>query len=225
MTCKDYLKSSNFTTLTISNILTLNDIQTKVMYNLYINSILSSNNPIFVRMGSVPVLKYKSISSALFPFSSLIDPSPDYTFQTINSAFTSNMNISNISKLNVKVNNQSVTNIFIKFEYNSNVFAVTSYNISYTYKSFGSFPFRVFTQFGSNDLITTRSIINIQSIQYYPFTSLAVNKFDLNCSLNGLNLNCFINLNISNFGQSNQLITVDFGDGSFQDIEVNTYCK
>ena len=116
--------------------------------------------------------------------------------------------------------------MFIKFEYDSSVFAVSSYNKTYTYKTFGSFFIRLHSPYGINDLITTsKTFINVQSIQNYPFSQLSVNKFELNCNLNGLNLSCLIKLNISNYGQSNQLITFDFNDGSFQDIEVNTYCK
>ena len=192
--------------------------------NLFMGSILSPNNPIFVRMGSVPVLK-SSVNRTRIRFNSFIDPSPDYTFKTSNNVFVSNMKLPNVSTLNVTIRGKVVTNIFIKFEYNNSVFAVTSYNQAYTYTSFGSFAFRVYTKFGGNDLFASRTIINIQKIQYYPFSNFSLNKFQLNCSLNGLNLNCFINLNISNYGQSNQIITLDFNDGSFQDIGVNSYCE
>ena len=227
MRCKDYLNSSTFTTLTISNIVKLKDLQMKAGYNIFTQPTLSPTSPILIKMGSIPVLKF---SSSTVYFTSVIDPFPDFTFQTLNNSIDLNTKLSNIKWLNDSIttgnlSNKKYWNMFIKFEYNSNVFALISYNKTYTYKSLGTFAFRVASSYGVNDLIASRSIITVQSIQSYPFTQMVVNKFTLNCSLTGLNLSCFIQLNISNYGQSNQVITLDFNDGSFQDIEVNSYCK
>ena len=222
MRCKDYLSSPTFTTLTIANSLKLSDLQLKSGYNIFTKSVLSPTNPILVKMGSIPVLQYKT-SIANIRFTNAINPFPDYTFLTANNFIISNTKLTNITKLSYP--NKNYWNMFIKFEYNSSVFALTSYNITNRFTSFGSFALRVYSLYALNDLFPNRTMINIQSIQKYPFSSLVVNKFELNCSLSGLYLNCSISLNISNYGQSNQLITLDYNDGSFQDIQVNPYCK
>ena len=222
MRCKDYLSSPTFTTLTIANSLKLSDLQLKSGYNIFTKSVLSPTNPILIKMGSIPVLQFKT-STAYFSFTSVIDPSPDYSFITANNFIILNTELKNITKLIFP--NTNYWNMLIKFEYNSSVFALTSYNKTFKYQSLGTFALRVASSYGTNNLISSRSLISVQSIQTYPFSQLSVNRFKLNCDLNGLILNCFIQLNISNYGQSNQLITFVFNDGLSQDIEVNPYCK
>ena len=131
MRCKDYFKSTNFTFVTISTILTLNQLTMSTDSNLYLSSILSSN-PILVPMGSVPVIKYivSNTNSRTIRFNSTIDPSPDYTFIS-NPLIASNMQLANFTKLNFfsPTSNLTYWNMFVKFGYFTNdTLALTSFN-------------------------------------------------------------------------------------------------
>ena len=89
----------------------LNNLQQKTGNNIFTKTVLSPSNPIWVKMGSIPVLQYKT-SSAWVYFSTVIEPFPDFTFLTSNNAIVSNAKLSNITKLNLALKNKIYWNMF-----------------------------------------------------------------------------------------------------------------
>lgn len=173
-----------------------------------------------VKKGYVPYLE-TNIGYNYINFNTTNDTSsPDYISQINGSVFM------NISELFCYDKNKLFKNIAINFKYNTSDLILSNYTFNYTFTLFGSFLFNVYTAFGGNLLNSKLNFINIQSIKDYPFNNIQINIFDLNCSLtNGLSLECFLKVNISNYANSFEIVSIDFGDGTSNLIQFNPYCK
>ena len=125
------------------------------------------------------------------------------------------------------INNRTYTNFLINFVFdNPNQEILSNYTLTYSYKLFGSFPVNIFTLFGGNLFSPSKKFINVQQIETYPFQSIQINQFDLNCLIKGENLDCFLKVNLSNYANSFQQITIDYGDEiSYESFKINPYCK
>jgi hypothetical protein len=135
----------------------------------------------------------------------------------------------NITSLKYAFLNKIYNNFLINFLYNNeNQTILSNYTQNYTYKLFGSFVINVNTLFGGNLLSSSNKFINVQRIKTYPFGSIQINKFELNCTLNNesVRLDCILRVNLSNYANSFQQITIDYGDGISNDsFMINPYCK
>ena len=117
-------------------------------------------------------------------------------------------------------------NVAINFVYyNPNQTLTSNFSLNNVYKLFGSFRLNVYTNFGGNVLNSQKRLVNVQQIDTYPFRSIQINQFQLDCSLNVLTLDCVIMINISNYANSFQKITIDYGNNIYDSFRINPYCK
>ena len=212
--------------LTIIDKIELGRLTASTGKNFYTKSQFSSRSkPIFVKKGYVPIMK-RSISNSPLFLSNLNDINRVADFFCVNANMSLNetSQLSNLTEINFSYS-KNVAISFI-FSYQNNQLDLSNYTINHVYSLFGSFVFHVYTSLGGNILSPSRNYINVQRIETYPFRSIEVNQFDLNCSLNGLRLDCILRLNLSNYANSYQVITIDYGDGiSFDSFRINPYCK
>jgi hypothetical protein len=176
--------------------------------------------PIFVKKGYLPIMKRSALSSPLL-LSTLnnINTGPDYFCLNANMSLNINSHLFNCTKISMLVEINFVFN-------NPNQTVLSNYTINHVYDLFGSFTFYVYTLFGGNILTNKRLYVNVQRIETYPFQSIEIKQFNLNCSLNEMRLDCILRVNLSNYANSFQQITIDYGDGiSFDSFMINPYCK
>ena len=193
--------------------------------NLFLKSQLNLKGPFIVKKGYVPIIRKHTIGS--YKVSGIIDSIPDFICLTKNNSQNKSIlfnltKISYLSKVNI------YTNVFINFVYNNpNQTWLSNYNLTYAYTSFGSFSVNVYTLFGGNVLSEFNKFINVQRIQtLYPFRKIQMNLFEINCSFNSTTLiDCYLKINISNYANPYQPITIDYGDGIFESFTINPYCK
>ena len=229
ISCKDYLKNSTINT----NLTIIDQIETPKLSqsngaNLFLTSEWNLLKPFVVRKGYVPLLR--RFSSSSITISNKNDSaSPDYF--CLYNKITDSTNFSlifNLTSLTYLYTDKNIyTNFIINFVFNNpNQTVLSNYTLNYSYKTFGSFPINVFTLFGGNLLSLLKSYINVQRIERYPFREMQINQFDFNCSLlNDLRLDCTLIINISNYANSFQQITIDYGDGiSYESFRINPYC-
>ncbi len=229
VTCKDYLKSSS----TISNLTIIDSIETPTLQlasgslNIFFTSEWNLTKPFMIKKGYVPLLRRYYDSKAMV--SNIIDPNySDYLCLNGKNIQTNERIIFNISRLYyLHTDNKIYNNFLINFVFNNpNQTYLSNYTFNYSYNLFGSFPVNVYTLFGGILLTPSNKYINIQRIQTYPFKVIQMNKFELNCSLANLRLDCFLRVNLSNYADSFQQITIDYGDGiRFDSFRLNPYCK
>ena len=195
--------------------------------NLFFTSKWNLLKPFVIKKGYVPLLRRYSDSRTVVVKNDTI--SPDYFCLNRKNLQTNESFIFNISSLKYlhASDNKIYTNFQLNFVFNNqNQFILSNYTLNYSYNLFGSFPVNVYTLFGGNLLTQSKKYINVQRIQTYPFGSIKINRFDFNCTLNGLKLDCLLRLNISNYANSFQQMTIDYGDGiSFDSFQINPYCK
>ena len=228
--CKDYLKTStNNVNLTIIDQIETPKMSLSYGNNLFFTSQWNLSKPFLIQKGYVPILR-RSASSSRVIGSKNDSMSPDFLCllkKNINNNQSSIFNISILKYLHT--DNKIYTNSLINFVFNinSNQLILSNYSLNYSYNLFGSFPVNVFTLFGGNIFSTSKKFINVQRIQTYPpIQSIDINQFDLNCSLNDLKLDCILRVNLSNYANSFEQITIDYGDGlSFDSFRINPYCK
>ena len=224
ISCKDYLNQTNNFNLTIIDKI---DIPNRLLAsngkNFYYKSQFGS--AITVKKGYVPIMKrdrntdvyISNISNSLYP---------DY-FCLNKNALDKTSQIFNLTQINFINTGKFYRNVAINFIYNeSNLIILSNYSLNRTYNIFGSFSTSVYSLFGGNYLNYPRYCVFVQQAKTYPFRDIQIERFDLNCSLNGSKIDCVLKVNISNYANSYQQITIDYGDGiSFESFQINPYCK
>ena len=225
ISCKDYLKNSTINT----NLTIIDQIETPKMSltyrnNFYFTSQWNLLKPFVIKKGYVPLLRRFSASNA-YVSNKNDSISPDYFCLSNRNVVTNESFVFNISSFKYSYGNKIYTNFLIDFVFiNQNESTLSNYTFNYSYSLFGSFLVNINTLFSGN-ILTDVKFINVQRIQTYPFRSIQINQFYLNCSLNNLRLDCFLKLNFSNYANSFQQITIDYGDGiSFDSFRINPYC-
>jgi hypothetical protein len=226
ISCKDYLDQTNNFKLTIIDRIDIpNRLLASFGRNFYYKSQFGST-PITVKKGYVPIMKrdrdtivyISDISNSLYP---------DYFCSNKNASLNKTSQIFNLTQINLINTGKSYKNVAINFIYNdSNQIILSNYSLNRTYNIFGSFSTSVYTLFGGNYLNSQRFYVYVQQAKEYPFRDIQIERFELNCTLNGLILNCFLRVNISSYANSFQQITIDYGDGlNFDSFQINPYCK
>ena len=226
ISCKDYLKNSTINT----NLTIIDQIETPKMsltyrINFYFTSQWNLLKPFVIKKGYVPLLRRFSDSNA-YVSNKNDSISPDYFCLNSKNVTNNESFIFNISSIKSSSGNR--VNLLINLVFNNpNQTILSNFTLNYSYKLFGTFPVNIHTLFGGNLLSSSRKYINVQRISSYPFESIVINQFDLNCTLNeSLRLDCILRVNLSNYANSFQQITIDYGDGvSFDSFMINPYCK
>ena len=226
VSCKDYLKiSTNNLNLTIIDQIETPKMSISVGKNIFFTSDWNLAKPFMIKKGYVPLLRKFSNSNSWI--SKMIDPiSPDYFCLNSKNVTNNESFIFNISSIKSSSGNR--VNLLINLVFNNpNQTILSNFTLNYSYKLFGTFPVNIHTLFGGNLLSSSRKYINVQRISSYPFESIVINQFDLNCTLNeSLRLDCILRVNLSNYANSFQQITIDYGDGiSFDSFTINPYCN
>lgn len=226
ISCKDYLRTSNITS---TNLTIIDRIETPKLTlgfgkNLFFTSQWNLSKPFLIKKGYVPLLKRFSNSYIMIANKNDSILPDYYCLNSIRNNESSLFKLSTINYLNT--DNKTYNNILINFEFNNpNQTILTNYSQSYVYKLFGSFAINAYTSYGGNLLTEPRRFINVQRIKTYPFGNIQINKFELGCTLNMSRLDCILLVNISNYANSYQQLTIDYGDGSFGSFRINPYCK
>ena len=229
ISCKDYLKlSTNNLKLTIIDQIETPKLSISRGSNIFFSSEWNLSKPFIIKKGYVPLLR--RFSNSFSTVSAKNDSiSPDYLCLYSKNNNTNESFIFNITSYKyLHTDNKIYTNFQINFIFNNpNETLLSNYTIeNYSINLFGTFPVNVYSVFAGNILTNQNKLINVQRIQTYPFRSIQLNQFDLSCSLNGLRLDCILRLNLSNYANSFQQITIDYGDGiSFGTFMINPYCK
>ena len=192
--------------------------------NLFLKSQWNLTKPFIVKKGYVPIIRKYAAGS--YKASGIIYSTPDFT--CLNQKIVEDNNKSilfNLSQIYFLNSNKIYTNVFINFVYNNpNQTLLSNYNLTYAYTSMGQFSVNVYTLFGGNILSQTNKYINVQSIKTYPFRKIQMNQFVINCTFNSFNLECNLSIVISNYANSYEQITIDYGDGSYDLFTINPYC-
>ncbi len=227
ISCKDYLKiSTRETKLTIIDQMETPKMSLTYGNNFFLTSKWNLSQPLLIKKGYVPLLRRFSYSTSMV--SAKNDSiSPDYICLSSKNVQTNESFIFNISSLKFFYSSRSYTNFLIDFVFNNpNQMILSNFSLNYTFQLFGSFPINIFTLFGGNYLSSTNKFVNVQRIQSYPFRSIQINQFALNCTLNEMRLDCTLRVNLSNYANSFQQISIDYGDGISSDsFRINPYCK
>jgi hypothetical protein len=224
MNCRDYLKlSTSNSNLTIIDRIETPKLILSIGANLFLTSQWNLTKPFLVKKGYVPLLRGFSNLNIMIRNKN-DSKSPDYVY-----LYSKNNEsvLFKISSLQFFYSNNTYNNILINFVFNNpnQTIFTSNYTLNYAHKLFGSFSVNVYTLFGGNLFTRPRRFINVQRIQSYPFKNIEMSQFSLNCSLNELNLDCILKVNLSNYANSFQQITIDYGDGSFDSMRINPYCK
>ena len=217
--CNEYLKNAP-TNLTIIDKLDQLPVLTCTSgNNLFLNQSYQ------VKKGYIPMIK--SYANDNYQISSSIDSLPDFSCLQLTNSTEIGSVLFNIAKINFVVSSKKYNSLAINFVYdNSNQTFLKNQSVNYVYKMFGSFSINSYTIFGGNILTKPNPLfINVQTIDSYPFKNIQLNLFDINCTLNEFSLECYLIVNISNYANSFQLVTLDYGDESYDTFKINPYCK
>jgi hypothetical protein len=135
--------------------------------------------------------------------------------------------IFNLTQIKINYGSFTLKNVAIEIVVNNpNRTILSNYTIDHVYSIFGIFAFNIISSFGGNLFSPSRTFVNVQRIQAYPFKQIEINQFDLNCTLNELSLDCILRINISNYANSFQSISIDFDDGGINtSFILNSYCN
>ena len=227
VSCKNYLKvSTNNLNLTIIDQIETPKLILSIGNNIFFTSEWNLPNPFLIQKGYVPLIRRFSNSNSWI--SKIADPfSPDYFCLNSRNVTNNESFIFNISSIKFPSGSAIYSNLLINFVYNNpNQTILSNYTLNYSYNLFGTFPVNIYTPYGGNLLSPSKKYINVQRIKTYPFRSIQLNQFDLNCTLNGLKLDCILRVNLSNYANSFQEISIDYGDGiRFDSFMINPYCK
>ena len=174
---------------------------------------------VIIKKGYVPIMKRNNNIKIFMDNEINNSSSADY--------FCFNNTNNQLRKLSEINFNSSYNKVAINFLFYDTIQNITSLNftLNHVYNLFGSFTVNIFSKYGGNMLLPARRYINIQRAIKYPFQAIQINQFNLNCSLNELILDCVLRVNLSNYANSFQKITIDYGDGSFNSFRINSYCK
>ncbi len=224
--CKEYLKSGfNKTNLTIIDKIEMTKIPViNKGNNLFLKSTLGWS--IYVKKGYVPVMRIdKDVN--LQVSGDTISLYNDYFCLNRNTSLNKSSQIFNLNQINMMNGALAHRKLAVQLVFkNPDQTILTNYTLNHVYNLFGSFAVNVYTLFGGNFLSSSNKFINVQKIQTHPFKTILINQFDLNCTLNEFRLDCILRVNISNYANSFQQITIDYGDSiSLDSFKINPYCK
>ena len=182
--------------------------------------------PIKVKKGYVPVIK-RNKDTWLILTNEFNTNFSDYFCTNFNMSLNITSQLVNFTQINSISSGKSYRNVAINFVFNyPNQTLLTNYTLNHVFNLFGTFPISINTIFSGIYLNNPRKKVNVQRISSYPFQSIEINQFNLNCSLNEMRLDCILRVNLSNYANSFQQITIDYGDGiSFDSFMINSYCK
>ena len=224
--CKNYLIQPNNSKLTIIDKIEISfSLYASTGRNFYVKSQIGPT-PIHVKKGYVPLMKRnKDTWIILSNQFNTIDS--DYFCTNFNMDLNETSQLYNLTEIKTISSGKSYKNAAINFVFNNpNQVLLSNYTLNHVYNLFGSFPISINTIYSGNYFNNPRKKVNVQRISSYPFQSIQFNKFDLNCTLNGLRLDCILRLNLSNYANSFQEITINYGDGiSFDSFRINPYCN
>ncbi len=218
--CRDYLKTRNDSKLTIIHKVELPELKALFWRNFYFKSQFGSL-PILIRKGFIPIMIRDGDTNLIIGDEEANSKYPDYF------CLNNTGQLFNITEINFKLSNLIYKNVAINFLFGyQNETNLSNYTINHVYNLLGTFSFNVYTIFGQNLLTSSIMFINVQRIKTYPFKSIQINRFEINCTLKGLSLDCVLSINISNYANSFQQLIIDYGDdSSFDLINVNPYCN
>ena len=227
ISCKDYLKQINNFKLTIIDRIDIPDrFLASIGRNFYYKSQFGSSS-IIVKKGYIPIMK-RDRDTGVYISDTSNSSYPDYFCTNKNASLNNTSQIFNLTQINLIITGKSYKNVAINFVYyDSDHILFSNYSLNHTYNIFGSFSTIIYTLFGGNYFNSPRYCVYVQRAKQYPFKYIQIERFELNCTLTVLKLNCILRVNISNYANSFQQLTIDYGDGiSFIDsFQINPYCK
>lgn len=227
ISCKDYLKIKSVDVkLTIIEKIELPKIKASLGKNFYFKSQFGSL-AIYVRKGFIPIMKRDIDTQLVINNNVLSSNYPDYFCINGNMELNKTSQIFNLTQIKINYGSFTLKNVAIEIVVNNpNRTILSNYTIDHVYSVFGIFAFNIISSFGGNLFSPSRTFVNVQRIQTYPFKQIEINQFDLNCTLNELSLDCILRINISNYANSFQSISIDFDDGGINTTFIlNSYCN
>ena len=228
ISCNDYLKKRDSTlNLKIIDQIELPKLSALFGQNFFSKSKFSSpTKPILLKKGYVPIMTRDRSASYLYISNKYDMNSSDYFCLNKNVSLNKTSQLFNFTQISILNSNKIYTNVAINFVINNQTI-LSNYSLNYTFNLFGSFAFNVHSLIGMNILNNAKSFVIIQRAETYPFESIRINTFELNCSLNLNMLNCDLKVNVSNYGNSFQQISIfDHENGNYESLmTINPYCK